>query len=151
MVNNTRTSETTDFDAWIERDVWLDKVLQATNARYFRGQAKSRIGWGLPVSPVIMDRTPDGLPQAPAACWREHEVLIHPALRDFKAPRYVIVYLIYHELLHELHPGPPGKDPHTAALLLLEQERIAPARERAHAWLRKREFPVLRLPSDAPA
>lgn len=143
MANDTPTSAITDAPDQIERDPYLDELLAITNRRHYQGAAESRIAWGVPRSPILMEQTADGLPQAPAACWRAFWILIHPALRRMPTPRYVLVYLIWHELLHEIVAESTADNPHPPELMA--KEANAPHRERAQKWLVKRGFPALPL------
>lgn len=70
------------------------------------------------------------------------EILVHPALSSigYKAPRYVLAYVIYHEGLHKIL-GTKHYNPHPP--LFRRMEACAPRRDCAVAWLRKHKFSTI--------
>lgn len=92
----------------------------------------------------------------PASCYIGHpeinrghgEILIHPFIRDAKAPELVLTYLLYHECVHQLVPC-DGDNQHPEAFL--RYERRAPQRRQAMRWLKKNGFPVLLIEGDVAA
>lgn len=70
----------------------------------------------------------------------KQRIVIHPYLFHAAAPRYVVSYLIYHELCH-LVDDSPGDDPHSESFM--ELERAFPNRQGAKDWLARHRFPVL--------
>lgn len=67
-------------------------------------------------------------------------IVIHPYLHHVAAPRYVVAYLIYHELCH-LVDDSHGDDPHSDSFM--ELERAFPHRQAAKDWLQQNGFPVV--------
>lgn len=66
-------------------------------------------------------------------------VRIHPVLDDPKAPEFFVRYVIFHELLHAVHPtfkGPGGRWVHHSREFR-QRESLYPDFERALAWEQK--------------
>jgi hypothetical protein len=70
------------------------------------------------------------------------EILVHPALSSigYKAPRYVLSYVIFHEGLHKIL-GTKHYNPHPP--LFRRLEATAYRRDCAVAWLRKHRFSTI--------
>lgn len=70
------------------------------------------------------------------------EILVHPSLSSigYKAPRYVLAYVLFHEGLHKIL-GTKHNNPHPP--LFRRMEACAPRRDCAVAWLRKHKFSTI--------
>lgn len=70
------------------------------------------------------------------------EILVHPALSSigYKAPRYVLSYVLYHEGLHKIL-GTKHYNPHPP--LFRRLEATAQRRDCAVTWLRKHRFSTI--------
>lgn len=82
--------------------------------------------------------------QYPAACIDTdiNRIYIHPMIGVSDCPRFVMSYLLHHEMLHlEVPPDGPNPHPHE----FMERERAFPKRAQALSWLRKHEFPTMDL------
>jgi hypothetical protein len=70
------------------------------------------------------------------------QILVHPSLSSigYKAPQYVLSYVLYHEGLHKIL-GTKHYNPHPAIFRRLEA--TAHRRDCAVAWLRKHKFSTI--------
>lgn len=105
----------------------LQALFEDLNQRYFQGEIQARITWGRAWAngPIRFLRL--GSYHHP-----QRLIRIHPRLDDPAVPQVVLEYLIYHEMLHQLHQG--GHRPHPTSFRLFEQqyEHI----QEAKAWLK---------------
>lgn len=69
-----------------------------------------------------------------------HQLLASHLKKRRIAPRYVIYYLLFHEILHEIIPPVDG-DPHPKSFRAIEAG--CPDREKAVEWLSNNEYAVL--------
>jgi hypothetical protein len=87
--------------------------------------------------------------RVPAAEYtRKHNrIVIHPQIFNDHAPRYVIRYLVYHKLIHHVHPPLNGEPVH-GDIFRAYEGRFADT-PRAIDWLRKHDYPVSDAGSDS--
>jgi hypothetical protein len=80
----------------------------------------------------------------PAACIDTdiNKIYIHPMIGESECPRFVMSYLLHHEMLHLEFP-PNASNPHPPEFM--ERERAFPKRDQALSWLRRHEFPTMEL------
>ncbi len=86
----------------------LGDIYQELNHRYFNNQISIlKLGWGLRRS---RNRVGHYDPV-------HHTITISPILDSLRVPRYVVAYILYHEMLHTLfaEPSPRGINRHHAA------------------------------------
>lgn len=109
------------------------------NHKHFGGSVSARCVLGIP-DPILQN----GLSVVPAAaCYPiEKRIVIHEALAAMRCPRYVYLYLLFHESLHMIIPS-TASVPHSAEFLV--KERFAPHRTKSIRWLSNHHFPVMDL------
>lgn len=80
----------------------------------------------------------------PAACIDTdiNKIYIHPMIGESECPRFVMSYLLHHEMLHLEFPSDTS-NPHPPEFM--ERERAFPKRDQALSWLRRHEFPTMEL------
>jgi hypothetical protein len=80
----------------------LQLIFDELNARYFAGRIRARISWGPRTS-----RKPGRDSIKLGSYTLEDELIrIHPVLDAMDVPRYYIEWVVYHEMLHEVHDMP---------------------------------------------
>jgi hypothetical protein len=109
----------------------LAELYQTTNARYFEGKVRARIGWGR--------RAPNQRRRSikMGVYFHDQKVIrIHPALDDSSVPRYFVEMVVFHEMLHQIFPPTAGDDGRRTVhgKAFREAERRFPGYERARAW-----------------
>ncbi len=84
--------------------VWdLAEILDSLNQRFFEGKLQVKITWG---------RRPRGRPRRHRSIkmgsysYEDKLIRIHPALDREFVPRFFIESVVYHEMLHHVHPIP---------------------------------------------
>lgn len=109
----------------------LAEIYLALNARWFAGAVHARIGWGR--------RSPGGRRRSikMGVYFHDQKVIrIHPALDDERVPRYFVEMVVFHEMLHQIHPpevdGSGRRIVHGAGFRAAE--RRFPGYGRARAW-----------------
>ncbi len=109
----------------------LAEIYFALNARWFASSVHARIGWGR--------RSPGGRRRSikMGVYFHDQKVIrIHPALDDARVPRYFVEMVVFHEMLHQLHP--PAVDAAGRRIVhgaeFRAAERRHPGYERARAW-----------------
>jgi hypothetical protein len=113
----------------------LAQVLASLNARYFGGRVDLPITWG-PSPRVALPRRSIKMGSYSADA---QLIRIHPALDQPEVPRYFVEWIVFHEMLHHVHPvtrlpdgrrcvHPPG---------FREAERAYAQHGRASAWERE--------------
>ena len=113
----------------------LAQVLAALNARYFGGRVGLPITWG-PAPRVALPRRSIKMGSYSADA---QLIRIHPALDQPEVPRYFVEWIVFHEMLHHVHPVTRLEDgrrcvhpPH-----FREAERSFAQHARAAAWERE--------------
>lgn len=108
----------------------LQELFDATNEAYFQGGIQARIGWGR--MPRKRRRRSIRLG---VYDHQTREIRIHPALDRPEVPRYFVEFIVFHEMLHQLFPSPPGagrKVHHPRAFR--DRERAFPRYTEATRW-----------------
>jgi len=109
----------------------LAEIYAGLNARHFDGSIHARIGWGR--------RGPGGRKRSikMGVYFHDQKVIrIHPALDDARVPRYFVEMVVFHEMLHQIHP--PAVDAVGRRIVhgpeFRAAERRFPGYLRARAW-----------------
>lgn len=118
----------------------LEAIYRRLNRDYFSGQVQARITWG---------RRPPGRRRRSirfgAYDSRKRLIRIHPLLDQSFVPAYVVENVVFHEMLHQLHPPQRVSGRwaiHTPAFR--REERRYTQFERAEAWQRRHLARLLR-------
>ena len=80
----------------------LQEVFDELNARYFGGAVKARITWG----PRARRKAGRESIKLGSYSVEEQLIRIHPVLDASDVPRFFVAWIIYHEMLHEVHDMP---------------------------------------------
>ncbi|MCA9693028.1 MAG: hypothetical protein KC636_25755 [Myxococcales bacterium] len=80
----------------------LQALLDELNARYFDGAIAARITWG----PRRERRRARGSIKLGSYTVEDGLIRIHPVLDAADVPRFFVAWIIYHEMLHEVHDMP---------------------------------------------
>jgi hypothetical protein len=109
----------------------LAEIYAAVNARHFHGAVHARIGWGRRTAPGRRRSIKMGV------YFHDHKIIrIHPALDDLRVPRYFVEMVVFHEMLHQVHP--PEMDDAGRRIVhgpaFRAAERQFPGYQRARAW-----------------
>ena len=80
----------------------LQEMFDALNAEYFGGAIKARITWG----PRSKRKTGRSSIKLGSYTVEDELIRIHPVLDAPDVPRYYLEWVIYHEMLHEIHDMP---------------------------------------------
>jgi len=109
----------------------LAEIYAGLNARHFDSSIRARIGWGR--------RGPGGRKRSikMGVYFHDQKVIrIHPALDDTRVPRYFVEMVVFHEMLHQIHP--PAVDGAGRRVVhgpeFRAAERRFPGYLRARAW-----------------
>jgi hypothetical protein len=109
----------------------LAEIYADVNERWFQGAVHARIGWGRRTAPGRRRSIKMGV------YFHDQKVIrIHPALDDVRVPRYFVEMVVFHEMLHQVHP--PEMDAAGRRIVhgpaFRTAERQFPGYERARAW-----------------
>lgn len=116
----------------------LRGLFERINGTYFGNEVTLKdVVWGIP--DMIHQ---NGISCVPAAAIYPNRslIVVHEALPRFRAPKYVYMYLLFHECLHQIVPPEDG-DCHGP--VFRKREMFAPNRKRSIDWLRRKNFPVM--------
>jgi hypothetical protein len=80
----------------------LQDILDALNAHYFEGRIKARITWG----PRSRRRRSRDSIKLGSYTFEDELIRIHPVLDASDVPRFFVEWIVYHEMLHEVHDMP---------------------------------------------
>lgn len=80
----------------------LQEIFDDLNARYFDGAIQARITWG----PRIKRRRGRGSIKLGSYTCEDLLIRIHPVLDARDVPRFFVEWIVYHEMLHEIHDMP---------------------------------------------
>lgn len=113
----------------------LQELFDRVNAAHFDNRIVASIGWGR--------HGPKRRKKSIRLGVYDHqtrEIRIHPALDRPEVPRFFVEYIVFHEMLHQLFPSPPGAErrihhprafrererayPHYAASVVWEKENL---------------------------
>lgn len=105
----------------------------------YRARHKNFLPWAEILN--SLDRRVD---RYPAACIDTdiNKIYIHPMIGESECPRFVMTYLLHHEMLHLEFPT-DHSNPHPPEFM--KRERAFPKRNEALSWLRRNEFPTMEL------
>ncbi len=109
----------------------LDAIVAHQNRRQFAGTFRGRIGWS---------RTDRGLKRRTIrlGSWSsEHRLIrIHPALDQRSVPRYVVTFVVFHEMLHaEFGSESAGGRRVVHSVAFRRREATHPDFDRARRWI----------------
>jgi hypothetical protein len=82
----------------------LQALFDELNATYFDGEIRARITWG----PRGKRRRARDSIQLGSYTMEDGLIRIHPVLDAKDVPRFYVEWIIYHEMLHEVHGMPVG-------------------------------------------
>jgi hypothetical protein len=118
----------------------LQVFFERLNLRFFQGGIQARIGWG---------RTPPRRRRKSIRLGvydhQTREIRIHPALDRPEVPTFFVEFIVFHEMLHQLFPSPPGRGRrvhHPRAFR--DREKAFPLYEEALCWEREHLSLLLR-------
>lgn len=80
----------------------LQDIFDDLNARYFDGAIQARITWG----PRTRRRRGRGSIKLGSYTCEDLLIRIHPVLDARDVPRFFVEWIVYHEMLHEIHDMP---------------------------------------------
>jgi len=125
-------------------DPYLTDLLDEVSDRYFENTLTASIAWRAPPQTgmrysVIADSEIEVPPSTFDV--KNETIYIHPFLRNSKTPKFVLMYLMYHEGLHNLQTHPKDGNCHDDDFK--RKEVLYPKRGKAIAWLKKKGFPVV--------
>jgi hypothetical protein len=80
----------------------LKEIFDDLNARYFDGRIRARITWG---PRTARKRTRDTI-KLGSYTFEDELIRIHPVLDASDVPRFFVAWIVYHEMLHEVHDMP---------------------------------------------
>ena len=80
----------------------LREIFDEINASYFAGKIRARITWG---PRGRRRRTRDSI-KLGSYTFEDELIRIHPVLDAVDVPRFFIAWIVYHEMLHEVHDMP---------------------------------------------
>lgn len=80
----------------------LQEIFDDLNARYFDGTIRARITWG----PRGRRRKGRGSVKLGSYTFEDELIRIHPVLDSADVPRFFVEWIVYHEMLHEVHDMP---------------------------------------------
>ena len=112
----------------------LQEVFDDLNRRYFAGGIDARITWGTRAN---KRRRRTSIKMGSYSV-EDRLIRIHPALDRRFVPRYFLEWIVYHEMLHQVHDIPVvdgRRQFHTPEFL--DQERMFEHYERARLWERQ--------------
>ena len=113
----------------------LSRVLASLDARYFGGQVQVPITWG----PAPRVKGPRRSIKMGSYSVDAQLIRIHPALDQHAVPRFFVEWIVFHEMLHHVHPVtrlPDGRrSVHPASFR--EAEQRFEHHERAARWERE--------------
>lgn len=108
----------------------LQQIFKDLNARFFQDGIQARIGWGRMPGKRRRKSIRLGVYDH-----QTREIRIHPSLDRPDVPRFFVEFIVFHEMLHQLFPSPPGRGRrvhHPRAFR--DRERAFPLYEAAIHW-----------------
>lgn len=78
----------------------LQEIFDALNARYFEGRIRARITWG---QRGRRRRSRESI-KLGSYTFEDELIRIHPVLDAADVPRFFVEWIVYHEMLHQVHP-----------------------------------------------
>jgi hypothetical protein len=112
----------------------LAAILRELNARYFSGQAEAQITWGRTRRSGSAKRSI----RLGSYCVETRIIRVHPGLDQAWVPRIYVEWVVFHELLHCVHPIPVvnGRRVFHSEAFARDEQRYE-HRELAIAWERR--------------
>lgn len=112
----------------------LQEVFDELNQRYFGSRIDARITWG----PRSLRRRRRSSIKMGSYSVEDRLIRIHPSLDRQFVPRYFLEWIVYHEMLHQVHDIPviAGRRQFHTPEFLAEERRFADY-ERARDWERR--------------
>ncbi len=80
----------------------LQEIYDRLNADYFGGRIKARITWG----PRTKRKKSRDSIKLGSYTFEDELIRIHPVLDAVDVPRFFVEWIVYHEMLHEVHDMP---------------------------------------------
>lgn len=80
----------------------LQEIFDDLNERYFGGEIRAQITWG----PRTKRRRGRGSIKLGSYTCEDALIRIHPVLDARDVPRFFVAWIVYHEMLHEIHDMP---------------------------------------------
>ena len=80
----------------------LQEIFDALNERYFDGQIEARITWG----PRAKRKRGRSSIKLGSYALEDKLIRIHPVLDAVDVPAFFVAWIVYHEMLHEVHDMP---------------------------------------------
>ncbi len=80
----------------------LTDIYAAVNARYFAGAVDARITWG--PEPATTGRRRRRSIKMGSYAVEDRLIRIHPSLDRTQVPRFFVEWIVFHEMLHQVHP-----------------------------------------------
>lgn len=108
----------------------LQEIFDGLNDALFQGGIQARIGWGRMPGKRRRRSIRLGVYDH-----QTREIRIHPSLDRLEVPRFFVEFIVFHEMLHQLFPSPPGsgrKVHHPRAFR--DRERAFPRYAEAIRW-----------------
>jgi hypothetical protein len=81
----------------------LKAMFDRVNDQYFQGGITAEIGWGRAAGKKRRKSIRLGVYDH-----QTREIRIHPALDRVEVPAFFVEFIVFHEMLHQLFPSPPG-------------------------------------------
>ena len=118
----------------------LKELFDGLNQTFFQGGVQARIGWGRAWAKRRRRSIRLGVYDHAA-----REIRIHAALDQPDVPRFFVEYIVFHEMLHQLFPGPrrAGRQVHHPPAFK-DREKAYPHYAAALAWERENLDSLLR-------
>ncbi|MFO8072126.1 MAG: hypothetical protein R6V85_09650 [Polyangia bacterium] len=82
----------------------LEEILAGVSARYFGGETGARIHWGRRPQRRKRRRSRRVSRALATYCYDDRTIRVNPVLDSRRVPRYVVEWVVYHELLHHVLP-----------------------------------------------
>ena len=120
----------------------LQVITDQVNQDYFGGRLSGRITWGR----HMRRGQPRRSIRLGSYCLEEDLIRIHPGLDRSWVPSFYLEWVVFHEMLHALHPIPTlnGRRVFHSAAFYADERRFRHY-ERAHQWERNNIAALLRI------
>lgn len=82
----------------------LQRMFDKLNEAYFQGGIQAAIGWGRGTGARKRRKSI----RLGVYDHQTREIRIHPALDRVEVPAFFVEFIVFHEMLHQLFPSPPG-------------------------------------------
>ncbi|MFH1809777.1 MAG: hypothetical protein ABIJ09_13600 [Pseudomonadota bacterium] len=120
----------------------LEQILQVLNRDYFDDRVQAKIGFGEAGHPRGRRRRAIKLGSYDDSARR---ITVHPALDQARVPRVFVEYIVFHEMLHQVHPPERrGSRVQFHGAVFRQAERRFAGRREALQWYRAHDDLILR-------